>query len=72
MYRHFHILLVAIFLLPFYFFFLFYKIGIDSSLLECFNSISSSDDNINPMNYIDSLTSNQFYRAKKIVYKYNK
>lgn len=49
-----------------------YKIGIDSSLLECFNSISSSDDNINPMNYIDSLTSNQFYRAKKIVYKYNK
>lgn len=49
-----------------------YKIGIDSSLLECFNSIYSSDDNINPMNYIDSLTSNQFYRAKKIVYKYNK
>lgn len=49
-----------------------YKIGIDSSLLECFNSISSSDDNINPMNYIDSLTSNQFYMAKKIVYKYNK
>lgn len=49
-----------------------YKIGIDSSLLECFNSISSSDDNINPMNYIDSLTSNQIYRAKKIVYKYNK
>lgn len=49
-----------------------YKIGIDSSLLECFNSISSSDDNINPMNYIDSLTFNQIYRAKKIVYKYNK
>lgn len=49
-----------------------YKIGIDSSLLECFNSISFSDDNINPMNYIDSLTSNQIYRAKKIVYKYNK
>ena len=49
-----------------------YKIGIDSSLLECFNSISSSDDNINPMNYIDSLTSNQIYRARKIVYKYNK
>lgn len=49
-----------------------YKIGIDSSLLECFNSIYSDCDNINPMNYIDSLTSNQFYRAKKIVYKYNK
>ena len=49
-----------------------YKIGIDSSLLECFNSIYSDFDNINPMNYIDSLTSNQIYRAKKIVYKYNK
>lgn len=49
-----------------------YKIGIDSSLLECFNSIYSDCDNINPMNYIDSLTSNQIYRAKKIVYKYNK
>lgn len=49
-----------------------YKIGIDSSLLECFNSIYSDCDNINPMNYIDSLTSNQIYRARKIVYKYNK
>ena len=49
-----------------------YKIGIDSSLLECFNGIYSDFDNINPMNYIDSLTSNQIYRAKKIVYKYNK
>lgn len=49
-----------------------YKIGIDSSLLECFNSIYSDCDNINPMNYIDSLTSNQIYRGKKIVYKYNK
>ena len=49
-----------------------YKICIDISLLECFNSISYSDDNINPMNYIDSLTSNQIYRARKIVYKYNK
>lgn len=49
-----------------------YKIGIDSSLLECFNSIYSDFDNINPMNYIDSLTSNQIYRARKIVYKYNK
>lgn len=48
------------------------RLGIDGSLLKCFNSISSSDDNINPMNYIDSLTSNQIYRAKKIVYKYNK
>lgn len=49
-----------------------YKIGIDSSLLKCFNSIYSDFDNINPMNYIDSLTSNQIYRARKIVYKYNK
>ncbi len=48
------------------------RLGIDGSLLKCFNSIYSSDDNINPMNYIDSLTSNQIYRAKKIVYKYNK
>lgn len=48
------------------------RLGINGSLLECFNSISSSDDNINPMNYIDSLTSNQIYRARKIVYKYNK
>lgn len=48
------------------------RLGIDGSLLECFNSIYSDCDNINPMNYIDSLTSNQIYRAKKIVYKYNK
>ena len=48
------------------------RLGIDGSLLKCFNSIYSDFDNINPMNYIDSLTSNQFYRAKKIVYKYNK
>lgn len=48
------------------------RLGIDGSLLKCFNSIYSDFDNINPMNYIDSLTSNQIYRAKKIVYKYNK
>ena len=48
------------------------RLGIDSSLLECFNSIYLDGDNINPMNYIDSLTSNQIYRARKIVYKYNR
>ena len=48
------------------------RLGIDGSLIKCFNSIYSDFDNINPMNYIDSLTSNQIYRAKKIVYKYNK
>lgn len=48
------------------------RLGIDGSLLECFNSIYSDCDNINPMNYIDSLTSNQIYRARKIVYKYNR
>lgn len=48
------------------------RLGIDGSLLKCFNSIYSDFDNINPMNYIDSLTSNQIYRARKIVYKYNK
>ena len=48
------------------------RLGIDGSLLKCFNSIYSDFDNINPMNYINSLTSNQIYRARKIVYKYNK
>lgn len=45
---------------------------IDDELLDCFNRIVSNGNNINPVNYLDSLTANQICRANKRVYKYNK
>ncbi len=44
------------------------RIGINKDLLVCFSRIVSYGDNINPMNYLDSLTSEQVCRAKKRVY----
>ena len=44
------------------------KIGIDDDLIYCFSRIVSYGENINPKDYLDSLTSEQVCRAKKIVY----
>lgn len=48
------------------------SIKINSSLLDCFERIVSNNDNVNPMDYLDCLTTSQIGRARKIVYKYNK
>lgn len=44
-------------------------IGVNRDLLNCFNRIVSYGSNINPMKYLDSLTSEQICRAKNKVYK---
>lgn len=48
------------------------EVGINKSLLYCFDRIISDGNNINPMNYIDSLSYKDIGRARKIVYEYNK
>ena len=49
-----------------------HKIGLDNNLLESFNKLTTASDNMNPINYIESLTDVQVARSKKIVYDYNK
>lgn len=44
-------------------------IGINRELIEIFNRIIINCDNENPMNLLDSITNEQVYRAKQIVYK---
>ena len=48
------------------------KIGINGDLLNSFSAIIVNKDNENPVNYLDSLTTEQIYRAKSIVYKKTK
>lgn len=48
------------------------KIGINGDLLNSFSAIIVNKDNVNPVNYLDSLTTEQIYRAKSIVYKKTK
>ena len=43
-------------------------IGINKDLLDCFNKIVTDSENINPMDYLDSITETQIFRAKKKVY----
>ena len=43
-------------------------LNIDINLIECFSKIVSNENNINPMDYIETLTSEQIYNAKKRVY----
>lgn len=47
-------------------------IGINKSLLYCFDRVVSDGDNINPMNYIDSLSYKDVGKSRKIVYRYNR
>lgn len=44
------------------------KIGVNRELVDCFSRIVSYGSNINPMNYLDSLTNEQLCRSKKKVY----
>ena len=44
-------------------------IGINKELLDSFYRVVSYGDNVNPMEYLDSLNSEQVYRAKKNVYR---
>ncbi len=44
-------------------------LGVDKNLLESFNRIVCNSNNINPMNYIDSLTHKQIYKARSREYK---
>lgn len=44
-------------------------IGIDRNLINCFNRIVSYGSNVNPIDYLDSLTDEQICRAKKMVYQ---
>ena len=44
------------------------SIGINSNLLNCFNNLIVNKKNENPVNYLDTLTSEQIYRSKSIVY----
>lgn len=47
-------------------------IGINKSLLYCFDRVVSDGDNINPMNYIASLSYKDVGKSRKIVYRYNR
>ncbi len=44
-------------------------IGIDKELIEIFSRIIINKDNENPMNLLDSITNEQVYRAKRMLYK---
>ena len=44
-------------------------IGVDSELIDVFYRIVSYGDNINPMEYLESLTDEQICRAKQNVYR---
>ena len=44
-------------------------LNMDLNLIDCFDRIVSNVENINPMNYIETLTSEQIYKAKKKVYQ---
>lgn len=44
-------------------------IGINKELVEYFGRIIINKDNANPVNLLDSITNEQVYRAKEIVYK---
>lgn len=45
------------------------KIGINKELIEIFKNIVSNKDNENPYNLLDTLTTEQVARSRKIVYK---
>ena len=44
-------------------------IGINKELINCFNKLVLGCKNENPLNYLDSLTNEQIYKAKQNVYK---
>ena len=43
-------------------------IGVNKNLITIFSKVVANCKNENPLNYLDSFTSEQIYRAKKIVY----
>ena len=43
-------------------------IGFNKELIECFNKLTLTCDNENPVNYIDSITEKQVWRAKSLVH----
>lgn len=43
-------------------------VGINKNLLDIFNKLVANCDNKNPMFYLESITNEQIYRAKEIVY----
>ena len=45
------------------------KIGVDKNLTDIFNNLLTPKDNINPVNYLDTLTNEQIVRAKEYVYR---
>lgn len=48
------------------------KIGIERNLLDIFNELTTTADNKNPVNYLETLTETQISRSKKLVYECNK
>lgn len=48
------------------------KIGIDKNLLDIFNILTTTADNKNPVNYLETITDTQIARSKKLVYECNK
>ena len=45
------------------------KIGIDKELIDIFNNLVIEKDNINPTNYLDTITNEQICRSKEFVFK---
>ena len=45
------------------------RIGMNKELLDIFNNLVIEKDNINPTNYLDTITNEQIYRAKEFVFK---
>jgi len=48
------------------------KIGVNKHLLDCFNDLTTTADNKNPVNFLETLTDTEVARSKKLVYEYNK
>ena len=44
-------------------------VKIDKNLLDCFNRIVVNAKNKNPVNYLDTITSEQVYKAREVCYK---
>jgi len=48
------------------------KIGVNKELLDIFYDLTTTSDNKNPLNYLETLNDTQLARSKKLVFEYNK
>ena len=49
-----------------------YLVSIDKNIIDAFNNLTTTANNKNSINYLESLIETQIARSKKLVYEYNK